>query len=193
MNTWSFQAGSQSTKITDPLTFTNKDIMKNNLDNIIQEEKIQDNNNRRNQEGVDSAKLYDYYKDLKYEGERTNELRNFSRKEPPKIDNEINVVDDKNTKNENMQNNMHEEDIYNNRYIYDKNINLEDVNDVYGQHFDDYYYISEFIPPQNFSEKLRNIKIKYQKLKEEIEFLKRENKKYNPNFIIRNYNYNNKP
>ena len=52
--------------------YSNKDIMKNNLDNIIQEEKIQNNNNRSNQEGVDSAKLYDYYKDLKYEGERTN-------------------------------------------------------------------------------------------------------------------------
>ena len=49
----------------------------------------------------------------------------------------------------------------------------------YAQQEDDFYYfISENIPPQNFSEKLRNIKIKYEKLKNEIEKLKKENNKY---------------
>ena len=59
----------------------------------------------------------------------------------------------------------------------------------YEQDEDFYYFINKEIPPQNFSEKLRNIKIKYNKLKQDIEKLKKENKKYNPNFVIKKYNF----
>ena len=59
---------------------------------------------------------------------------------------------------------------------YENNNNFDEIMDTY-------------IKLENIkkSEKLRNIKIKYNKLKQDIEKLKKENKKYNPNFIIRNY------
>ena len=177
MNTWSFQHGTQSTKITDPFTYTNPDIMKKNFDNIQEEEdKI------NCQEGIKSSEKNNYSKDLKYEGQRTNEMRNMTFKDAPKEDNQIKVEEEDNDNNQNI---INEEN--NSKYIYNNNINDENE-DNYENYYDDYYYISEIIPPQNFSEKLKNIKIKYQKLKEEIEFLKKENKKYNPNFIIKQYN-----
>ena len=103
-------------------------------------------------------------KDLNSEGKRTNELADFSNKNTMKENNNKNLdVND---------NNNNDEDV------------MGDYN--YGQQDDDFYYfISENIPPQNFSEKLRNIKIKYEKLKNEIEKLKKENKKYNPNYVMK--------
>ena len=173
MNTWSFQHGSQSTKVTDPFTYTNPDIMKKNFDNIQEEAQI------NYKEGIKNDKIKNYSKDLKYEGQRTNEMRNMTFKGHPKENSQIKEEDIAQD-----QNIINEENDFNNKYIY--NNNIYDENE-----YDEIYYISEFIPPQNFSQKLKNIKFKYQKLKEEIEFLKKENKKYNPNFIIKNYNKQN--
>ena len=103
-------------------------------------------------------------KDLNSEGKRTNELADFSNKNTMK--------ENINNKNSDVKDNNNDEDM------------MEGYN--YGQQDDDFYYfISENIPPQNFSEKLRNIKIKYEKLKNEIEKLKIENKKYNPNYVMK--------
>ena len=103
-------------------------------------------------------------KDLNYEGKRTNELVDSYNKNEMK--------ENINNKNTDIKDNNNDEDM------------MEGYN--YGQQDDDFYYfISENIPPQNFSEKLRNIKIKYEKLKNEIEKLKIENKKYNPNYVMK--------
>ena len=103
-------------------------------------------------------------KDLNYEGKRTNELVDSYNKNEMK--------ENINNKNSDIKDNNNDEDM------------MEGYN--YGQQDDDFYYfISENIPPQNFSEKLRNIKIKYEKLKNEIEKLKIENKKYNPNYVMK--------
>ena len=103
-------------------------------------------------------------KDLNYEGKRTNELADSYNKNEMK--------ENINNKNSDVKDNNNDEDM------------MEGYN--YGQQDDDFYYfISENIPPQNFSEKLRNIKIKYEKLKNEIEKLKIENKKYNPNYVMK--------
>ena len=115
--------------------------------NIINSEKAED-------------KQKNYYKDLNYEGQRTNEIKNMtfneqSRKE--NNENNFNINDDNNGENESNK----------------------DLNE--------YYFISDIIPPLNFTQKLRDIKIKYQNLKEEIEFLKKENKKYNSGFYIKKY------
>ena len=180
MNTWSFPKGSQIDKQTEPFTFTHKEINKNNLENNLEEENPKENNNLSNKENK-------YYKDLNYEGQRTNELSstNFKlllkgEKEIKKENNvKINQVD-------NTQKNPNEGEIYikNNNYIEVENENDDD------NYYEDYYYfISEIIPPQNFSEKLKNIKKKYEKLKKEIEWLKKENKKYNPNFIAKKNKY----
>ena len=111
-------------------------------------------------------------KELLYEGKRTNELANFSNKETIKGSNNY-QMENKNIIKDN-NNNGNEEDMMGS-YNYEQ------------QDDDFYYFISENIPPQNFTEKLRNIKIKYEKLSKEIERLKKENKKYNPNYIIKNY------
>ena len=100
-------------------------------------------------------------KKLNYEGQGSKELSNLS---------------NKNTIKEN-----------NNKKLQNNNNNDEDIMGSYNyeqQDDDFYYFISENIPPQNFSEKLRNIKVKYEKLKKEIEKLKIENKKYNPNYVM---------
>ena len=103
-------------------------------------------------------------KDLNYEGKRTNALVDYYNKNEMK--------ENINNKNSDVKDNNNDEDM------------MEGYN--YGQQDDDFYYfISENIPPQNFSEKLRNIKIKYEKLKNEIEKLKIENKKYNPNYVMK--------
>ena len=106
---------------------------------------------------------------LIYEGKRTNELANLSNKMSYKNE----QIENKNLDGENHEGDN--SDMMGN-YNYDP------------QEDDFYYFISENIPPQNFSEKLRNIKVKYSKLKEDIEKLKKENKKYNPNFIVKKYN-----
>ncbi len=186
MNTWSFPHESQNKNEADPLTYTNKEINKMNLENIINEEKPQEIDNQKEKEKVSIDKTNKYYKDLNCEGQKTNEFQFISFKGSPKEETEIKVEND-NKKIEigNSQKIQSEGDIY----IKDNNYKeVENEND--DNSYDDYFYISELIPPQNFSEKLKKIKIKYQKLKEEIEWLKKENKKYNPNFIIKKNKYN---
>ena len=175
MNTWSFQHGSESIK-KDPLINTyNKE-----LDNIGLEEKSKDNNNNPKEDD----NINKYLKDINFEGQRTNELINIDYKEPPKEEKEIQVEGEENIIGENEGN-----DVPQGNYYY--NNNYEDEGDEkYNNYYDDYYYISEFVPPQNFTQKLKNIKLKYQKLKEEIEWLKKENRKYNPHFTIKKTKYN---
>ena len=173
MNTWTFKAGSESKK-NDPLTFTyNMDGKELNIKE--QEEKPKDNINNQD---IDNN-INKYMKDIKFEGEKTNELMKINYEEPPKEEKQIQVEDQDNIIDENDDN-----DAPQGNYYY--NNNYEDEGDEkYNNYYDDYFYISEFIPPQNFTEKLKNIKIKYQKLKEEIEWLKKENQKYNPHFTIK--------
>ena len=102
-------------------------------------------------------------KELNHEGQRTNEMENFSNKNTIKENNNTNIEEE--------ENNAINDDMMGS-YNYEQ------------QDEDFYYFISENIPPQNFSEKLRNIKVKYEKLKKEIEKLKKENKKYNPNYVM---------
>ena len=106
-------------------------------------------------------------KDVFYKSQRENELSNNSKKNKMKEDNE--QIEQKYNEEDNIKINDDMMEKYN-----------------YAQQEDDFYYfISENIPPQNFSEKLRNIKIKCEKLKSEIDKLKRENKKYNPNYVMK--------
>ena len=106
-------------------------------------------------------------KDVFYKSQRENELSNNSKKNKMKEDNE--QIEQKYNEEDNIKINDDMMEKYN-----------------YAQQEDDFYYfISENIPPQNFSEKLRNIKIKCAKLKNEIDKLKRENKKYNPNYVMK--------
>ena len=106
-------------------------------------------------------------KDVFYKSQRENELSNNSKKNKMKEDNE--QIEQKYNEEDNIKINNDMMEKYN-----------------YAQQEDDFYYfISENIPPQNFSEKLRNIKIKCEKLKSEIDKLKRENKKYNPNYVMK--------
>ena len=106
-------------------------------------------------------------KDVFYKSQRENELSNNSKKNKMKEDNE--QIEQKYNEEDNIKINDDMMEKYN-----------------YAQQEDDFYYfISENIPPQNFSEKLRNIKIKCEKLKNEIDKLKKENKKYNPNYIMK--------
>ena len=118
-------------------------------------------NNEQNK-NISINKEKEFLKDLNYEGQKTFDLKNTKTMK----ENEDNLDS-------------------NNKYYDEKDYNYGDDNEYMG-----YYYISEVIPPQNFPEKLKKIKIKYEKLKEEIEFLKKENKKYNPNFIIKKNCYN---
>ena len=106
-------------------------------------------------------------KDLPYKNQKENELSNYSNKNKIKENN--NQMEQEYIEEDNMKVN---DDIME-KYNYDQ------------QEDDFYYFISENIPPQNFSEKLRNIKVKCEKLKNEIDKLKKENKKYNPNYIMK--------
>ena len=175
MNTWSFPNGVESKKETDPLTFTHNQKDNKNLDIINQEENPSNSNKNNN----------NIYKDLKFEGQRTNELRNYTtNKEMLNEDNQIKQDIDINNENENNDDDMAvEEDMERKEYEHD----YEQENE------DEYYYISEIIPPQNFPAKLRNIKDKYSKLKEEIEHLKKQIKKYNPNYVFGKYTTSNIP
>ena len=167
MNTWSFKYESESKK-QDPLTFTHN-MDKKDIENNEQEQKSNINKNDDN--------INKYMKDLKFEGQKTNELININYKDPEKEEKQIQVEDEQNNIIDNEK--VDANDIPQGNYYYNNNYE-EDENEKY---YDDYYYyISEIVPPQNFTEKLKNIKIKYQKLKEEIEWLKKENQKYNPNF-----------
>ena len=183
MNTWSFPHGAQNKNKTDPLTFTHQEINNNILDKNNQQDNP--NNNNKNEDEVKQDTKMNYYKDLKYEGQKTNEMRNFSIKDIPKHgDNQIN----ENNNNQNNLNEEGEEENNDNDNVYIRYEYGDEGQGNYSQNYDDLFYISDILPPQNFSEKLRNIKIKYQKLKEDIERLKKENKKYNPYFITRNNN-----
>ena len=178
MNTWNFQQGSESKK-QDPLTFT-YNMDKKELENNQQEERPKDSNNNPKEDD----NINKYLKDMKFEGQRTNELIDINYKEPPKEEKEIQVEGEENINNENEGN-----DVPQGNYYY--NNNYEDEADgKYDNYYDDYYYISEFVPPQNSTQKLKNIKLKYQKLKEEIEWLKKENQKYNPHFNLKKTKYN---
>ena len=106
-------------------------------------------------------------KDLPYKNQKENELSNYSNKNKIKENN--NQMEQEYIEEDNMKVN----DDMMEKYNYDQ------------QEDDFYYFISENIPPQNFSEKLRNIKIKCEKLKNEIDKLKKENKKYNPSYIMK--------
>ena len=182
MNTWSFPPGAQNKNQTDPLTFTHQEINNKILEENNQQINSNNNNNNKNEDEVKQDTKINYYKDLNYEGQKTNEMRNFTIKDTKHGDSQIN-------ENNNNPNNLNEErEEENNDNVYIRYEYGDEGQGNYSQNYDDLYYISEIIPPQNFSEKLRNIKIKYQKLKEDIEKLKKENKKYNPYFITRKNN-----
>ena len=106
-------------------------------------------------------------KELIHKSQKENELSNYSNKNKIKENN--NQMEQEYIEEDNMKVN----DDMMEKYNYDQ------------QEDDFYYFISENIPPQKFSEKLRNIKIKCEKLKNEIDKLKKENKKYNPNYIMK--------
>ena len=176
MNTWSFPNGVENKNETDPLIFTHKEISKNNIDKINQEENTNTDNKNTN-----------IYKDLKFEGLRTNEVRNYSTNK--EISNEVNHI---NNQNNDINNEIENNDDDNPEDQYMEGGGLYDYEYEHGKE-DDYYYISEIIPPQNFPAKLRNIKVKYNKLKEDIEKLKKEIKKYNPNYVFGKNTKNNIP
>ena len=141
----------------DPFTFGKNDSNKlTQLSNTNKELRSDENNLNINTS-----------KDVFYKSQRENELSNNSKKNKMKEDNE--QIEQKYNEEDNIKINDDMMEKYN-----------------YAQQEDDFYYfISENIPPQNFSEKLRNIKIKCEKLKSEIDKLKRENKKYNPNYVMK--------
>ena len=178
MNTWSFPHGAQSTNKTDPFTFTNVHINQNKIENNLQEEVGQ----VPTKEEISHKNNFD--KDLQYEGQRTNELKNFTYEPPKEVNNVKNnfVKIESNNEVRGEEGEEGEEDKLEN-YYYNGDLNQD--YEIEEKSYDDYYYISEYIPPQNFSQKLKNIKLKYEKLKKEIELLKKENKKYNPNFMTR--------
>ena len=141
----------------DPFTFGKNDSNKlTQLSNTNKELRSDENNLNINTS-----------KDVFYKSQRENELSNNSKKNKMKEDNE--QIEQKYNEEDNIKINDDMMEKYN-----------------YAQQEDDFYYfISENIPPQNFSEKLRNIKIKCANLKNEIDKLKRENKKYNPNYVMK--------
>ena len=141
----------------DPFTFGKNDSNKlTQLSNTNKELRSDENNLNINTS-----------KDVFYKSQRENELSNNSKKNKMKEDNE--QIEQKYNEEDNIKINDDMMEKYN-----------------YAQQEDDFYYfISENIPPQNFSEKLRNIKIKCANLKSEIDKLKRENKKYNPNYVMK--------
>ena len=141
----------------DPFTFGKNDSNKlTQLSNTNKELRSDENNLNINTS-----------KDVFYKSQRENELSNNSKKNKMKEDNE--QIEQKYNEEDNIKIN----DDMMEKYNYDQ------------QEDDFYYFISENIPPQNFSEKLRNIKIKCEKLKNEIDKLKKENKKYNPNYLMK--------
>ena len=161
MNTFSYPNSSEKKYQTDPLLFTYN--MKNEI-NI---------NNEENPDAIQSDKKKDLNEIMKFDGQGTKDINNVlseDDKEGDKegeIEEEIKFVDKK--KDENFK-------------------EYKDYNE--GQDDDDeYYFISELVPPQNFSSKLRFAKNKHQRLQKEIDFLKKQIKKYNPNYPIRDYNY----
>ncbi len=103
------------------------------------------------------------------EAQKSNDMANYFNKEIPY--NAQNPLENKN----NLEENNNNDDDMMESYNYEQ------------QDEDFYYFISENIPPQNFTQKLRDIKVKYEKLNNEIKQLKKENKKYNPYFNTKKY------
>ena len=183
MNTFPFPQRAQIKNQIDPMTYTNIDINKEKIQNYLLEE------NDKISKKEELNQKNNLYKDLEYEGQKTNELKNIVYEQPKEeINNEKNILKMESNNEEGGEEGQEGEDDKIGTYYYNGDLNQEyEDNEKY---YDDYYYISEYIPPQNFSKKLKNIKLKYEKLKKEIEWLKKENKKYNPNFILRNYKIN---
>ena len=164
MNTFSYPQSAESKNPSDPLTFT---YNKSNKINI--EENSNDNNKK---DTIQSDKNKNLDEVMIFDGQGTKESKDILYKEDAEediegdIEENIIMVDKKKDEN------------YKEFKNYDDG-NIED---------DDFYYISELIPPQNFSLKLRLAKKRHQELQKKINSLKKEIKKYNPNFPIRDYN-----
>ena len=168
MNTFSYPHSSEKHQ-TDALLFTYN--MENKI-NINKEEKPHDNKDIKDKkDGIQTDKK-DANEIMIFDGQGTKEIKNEFNEDDKEGDNEEGV----------------EEEI---QFVNKKkDENYEEIKNYNGSEDDDeYYYISELVPPQNFSSKLRSAKKRYQKLQEEINILKKEIKKYNPNLPIRNYNY----
>ena len=161
MNKFQISQKSKNENEIEPFTFSkNYSIKLNQLSSTNKESATEEKNLNNNLSN-----------ELDNEGQKLNELPKYPIKEALKDDNN-NSIENKNNIDENNNN----EDDMMGSYNYEP------------QDDDFYYFISENIPPQNFTQKLRDIKLKYEKLNNEIERLKKENKKYNPNFIKRKYN-----
>ena len=109
-----------------------------------------------------------------FDGQGTKEMNNVLNEEDKEGDNEEGVEDEIQFVDKKKDENYKE---------------FKDYNDGQEEDDDEYYYISELVPPQNFSLKLRLAKKRYQELQKEINQLKKNIKKYNPNLPIRDYNY----
>ena len=161
MNTFSYPNSSEKNHQTDPLLYTYD--MKNEI-NI---------NNDENLDAIQSDKKEDLNEYMKFDGQGTKDIKNVLNEDDKegdnegKIEEEIKFVDKKKDEN----------------YEEYKNYNEGQDDD------DEYYFISELVPPQNFSSKLRFAKKRYQELQKKIYLLKKEIKKYNPNYPVRDYNY----
>ena len=162
MNTFSYPKSSEKNHQTDPLLYTYN--MKNEI-NI---------NNEENPDAIQSDKKEDFNEYMKFDGQGTKDIKNVLNEDDKEGDNEgeieeeIQFVDKKKDEN----------------YEEYKNYNEGQDDDD-----DEYYFFSELVPPQNFSSKLRFAKKKHQELQKKIELLKKEIKKYNPNYPVRDYNY----
>jgi len=169
MNTFSHPQSSEIKKQTDPLLFT---YNMNNKININKEENSHDNKDIK--DGIQSDKKKDMNEIMVFDGQGTKEMNNILNEDDKDKEAEgegeenieVQFVDKKKDEN------------YNEYKNYDN-----------GEDEDEYYYISDLIPPQNFSNKLRLAKKKHEKLQKEIDLLKKQIKKYNPNFPVRDYNY----
>ena len=157
MNKFQISQKSKNENEIEPFTFSkNCSIKLNQLSNTNKESATDEKNLNNNVSN-----------ELLNKQQKINESPYFHKEEVIKHDN--NPTEIKSNTNENNNN----EDDMMGSYNYEQ------------QDDDFYYFISENIPPQNFTQKLRDIKIKYEKLNKEIEMLKIENKKYNPNFYKR--------
>ena len=183
MNTFSYPNSSEKNHQTDPLLYTYD--MKNEI-NI---------NNDENLDAIQSDKKEDLNEYMKFDGQGTKDIKNVLNEDDKEGDKE---EDTQKEEEKNMINRLRgspitigtiEEEI---KFVdKKKDENYEEYKNYNeGQDDDDeYYFISELVPPQNFSSKLRFAKKRYQELQKKIYLLKKEIKKYNPNYPVRDYNY----